>query len=242
MDKEKNVVAHFKARYYTLTVEIEPYSSNGRVSPAGGKYDPGTEVTLTATPYEPFYIFEGWSGDASGSTRSVTITMDKSKIVHAAFVDPEDVFSQVCNSTGVNNAAVYGATEGIHPAQFLSSSDNETWETDMVQLVGRVPTEYLAKAIAETELVVCSRLSYEFVESCWYSGSGTSVEVKRYRTKADIELREARTAEIIANTTMYAEPDPCPPIWHVIGSETNHTICGIPSWDQLYDWLRAYIE
>ena len=67
----------------TLTVTT---TGNGTVtlSPAGGTYNYGTVVTLTATPAAG-YTFTGWSGGLTGSTNPATITMDASKTVVATF-------------------------------------------------------------------------------------------------------------------------------------------------------------
>jgi len=54
------------------------------LDPAGGTYDVGTVVTLTATPAAG-YSFTGWSGDLGGITNPVPITMDKDKTVTATF-------------------------------------------------------------------------------------------------------------------------------------------------------------
>jgi uncharacterized repeat protein (TIGR02543 family) len=54
------------------------------LDPAGGTYDAGTVVTLTATPAAG-YSFTGWSGDLGGITNPVPITMDKDKTVTATF-------------------------------------------------------------------------------------------------------------------------------------------------------------
>jgi uncharacterized repeat protein (TIGR02543 family) len=67
---------------YTLTVNI---SGSGSVNPAGGSYDAGAMVTLTATPASG-YQFSGWSGDLTGSTNPATITMNANKNVTATFL------------------------------------------------------------------------------------------------------------------------------------------------------------
>jgi uncharacterized repeat protein (TIGR02543 family) len=61
-------------------------AGNGTVTldPAGGTYDYGMVVTLTATPATG-YTFTGWSGDLSGTTNPTTITMDADKSVTATF-------------------------------------------------------------------------------------------------------------------------------------------------------------
>ena len=71
--------------YYTLTTSASP-SAGGSVStnPGGTSFASGTQVTLTATPASG-YTFSGWSGDATGTATSVTVTMDSNKTVTANF-------------------------------------------------------------------------------------------------------------------------------------------------------------
>lgn len=67
---------------YTLTTSASP-TAGGTVSGAG-TYNSGTVVTLTATPATG-YTFTGWSGDASGTSTSVNVTMSSNKSVTANF-------------------------------------------------------------------------------------------------------------------------------------------------------------
>ena len=83
MDSSKKLTAYF-TKTYTVSVSSTP-ASGGSVSPNGGTYDEGKEVTLAATPAQ-YYKFNGWSGDASGSSDHVTITVDSNKTVVASFV------------------------------------------------------------------------------------------------------------------------------------------------------------
>ena len=72
---------------YTLTTSVDP-SGSGYVTlnPSGGTYAAGTQVTITAHPYSG-YGFDFWSGDASGTSTSVTITiMESNKSVTAHFI------------------------------------------------------------------------------------------------------------------------------------------------------------
>jgi len=68
---------------YTLSVSVSP-SGAGSVSPSDGHYKEGTQVTLTATPANG-YSFDYWGGEASGSSATITITMDSDKTVIAHF-------------------------------------------------------------------------------------------------------------------------------------------------------------
>ncbi len=72
------------SQQYTLTVNTV---GNGSVplDPAGGTYEAGTVVQLTANPGSG-WLFNGWSGDLSGSATPTTITMDSNKTVIATFI------------------------------------------------------------------------------------------------------------------------------------------------------------
>ncbi len=69
--------------FYNLTVNV---TGNGSVEPTSGSYAEGTEVVLTATA-DSGWEFDSWSGDATGTSTSVTITMDGDKTVTANFVE-----------------------------------------------------------------------------------------------------------------------------------------------------------
>lgn len=68
---------------YTLTVTTV---DNGFVtkSPNQPTYLAGTVVTLSAEPATN-WIFDHWTGDASGTTAITTVTMDRNKTVTAVF-------------------------------------------------------------------------------------------------------------------------------------------------------------
>jgi len=79
------------ARYYSLTPQGFSYSlstsaTNGSVQlhPAGGKYLPGTVVTVIVKSNFGFR-FNSWGGDLSGSDKTTTITMDGDKNISAHF-------------------------------------------------------------------------------------------------------------------------------------------------------------
>jgi uncharacterized repeat protein (TIGR02543 family) len=82
MTDNKTVTANFM-KVYTLTISVSP-AGGGSVSPAGGTYDAGASVTITAIPATG-YVFDRWSVDVSGNTTSVTITMTADKNVTAVF-------------------------------------------------------------------------------------------------------------------------------------------------------------
>ena len=86
MDSNKTVTAIFTQlppAQYTLTVSTTG-SGNVTLDPAGGTYDAGTVVTLTAQA-DSGWQFSGWSGDILGSSNPATVTMDTNKAVTATF-------------------------------------------------------------------------------------------------------------------------------------------------------------
>jgi len=73
---------------YTLSTYISP-SGAGSVSPAGGQYESGAQITLTATPASG-YTFDYWQDMASSSSNTVTsntvyITMNANRVIAAHF-------------------------------------------------------------------------------------------------------------------------------------------------------------
>ncbi|WP_176956091.1 malectin domain-containing carbohydrate-binding protein [Catalinimonas alkaloidigena] len=82
---------------YNLTVGV---SGNGSVSPQSGSYEAGSVVTLTATPANG-YLFDGWSGAATGTTNPLTLVMDGNKTLQATFVaEPSAGFTLRLNAGG----------------------------------------------------------------------------------------------------------------------------------------------
>ena len=76
---------------YTLTVYIEPDDAgNVTLNPSGGTYEEGTVVNLTAHSYSG-YIFDHWSGDASGTSPTIIITMNSNKTIVANFSEIQPV-------------------------------------------------------------------------------------------------------------------------------------------------------
>jgi hypothetical protein len=88
MNGPKNVTANFSQSQYTLIVNISP-SGTGTVSknPDKSTYVYGDQVTLTATANSG-YAFGNWTGDITGATNPVTLTVNSNKTVTASFSTP----------------------------------------------------------------------------------------------------------------------------------------------------------
>jgi uncharacterized repeat protein (TIGR02543 family) len=87
MDSNKSLTANF-IQQYTLTIAA---GTGGRTDPSQGSYicDVGTQVSVRAIPNSG-YRFNSWSGDASGTTNPITITMGSDKSVTANFTKEEE--------------------------------------------------------------------------------------------------------------------------------------------------------
>lgn len=80
---------------YTLTVSASPTGAGiVTISPNKTKYLPGERVTLTASPASG-HEFDHWGGDASGTSPSTSVTMDKDRFIVA-------VFREVAPPTGID--------------------------------------------------------------------------------------------------------------------------------------------
>ena len=68
----------------TITYDLTTSAINGTVTPESGTFNEGQVITLTATP-DAGYEFAGWSGDITGMTNPVDLTMDGDKNITANF-------------------------------------------------------------------------------------------------------------------------------------------------------------
>ena len=69
---------------YTLTTSVSPAES-GTINPNGGTVEEGQQVSVTASPAAE-YLFDKWTGAASGNNKTVSVIMDSDKSVTANFI------------------------------------------------------------------------------------------------------------------------------------------------------------
>lgn len=84
-------------RNYRLNV-ITRGRGTVNISPEESSYEKNTEVTLTASAAEG-WIFDGWSGDASGKQNPLTVSMNSMKTVTASFLTEDGKQDLVLNGT-----------------------------------------------------------------------------------------------------------------------------------------------
>jgi hypothetical protein len=102
--------ANFAIDQHTLTVTVVGHGTVGK-SPDQPTYDAGSVVQLTATP-DAGYGFAGWSGDATGNTNPLGVTMTADKNITATFTDTGAPVVQVTAPNG-GESVVVGANLDI---------------------------------------------------------------------------------------------------------------------------------
>jgi uncharacterized repeat protein (TIGR02543 family) len=132
MNSNKNVTATFNA-LYTLTVTKSGNGGGAVTSSPSGincgaicsyQFVSGTNVTLTATP-DASSVFSGWSGDATGSSSTVMITMNSNKSMTATF---NALYTLTVTKSGTGTGAVTSSPSGINCGatcsyQFVSNTN-----------------------------------------------------------------------------------------------------------------------
>jgi len=81
---------------YTLTTSV---NGEGTVTPSSGEFEKGETVTLTSTPSHD-WEFNNWSGDVSGESSTLTITMDRDKNIVGNFIEREYSINYTINGNG----------------------------------------------------------------------------------------------------------------------------------------------
>jgi len=85
MSSNKNITANFTPITYTLNVSVNPPGSGSVTkNPDKSSYSYNEVVQLTAIPAAG-YTFSNWSGDASGTTNPLSVTMNSNKNITANF-------------------------------------------------------------------------------------------------------------------------------------------------------------
>ncbi len=122
---------------YTLTVNTV---GNGSVSldPAGGVYDAGTVVHLTAVA-DPGWEFSAWSGDLSGSTNPEIVTMNGDLTVTANFTEPG---SLAPGDVIISSMQAWNSPAGQNPGEFveLFNTTDRTIPLEGLELISWVDT------------------------------------------------------------------------------------------------------
>jgi uncharacterized protein (TIGR02145 family) len=105
---------------FELTTAV---TGSGTVSPAGGSFEPGSVVQLSATAAEG-YFFNGWTGSVSGVQNPIELAMDADKSITAIF----EIWSRDTETTVVE--VTNPATGRVWMDRNLGASRAATSSTD----------------------------------------------------------------------------------------------------------------
>jgi len=110
MNSDKDIIANFTI-IPVVTYALNVTANNGVVvkNPNQANYNQGSTVQLTATP-NVGYTFSGWSGDASGTTNPLTVTMNSNKNITA-------IFTLIPANTYTLNVSAVNGTVEKNPSQ-----------------------------------------------------------------------------------------------------------------------------
>jgi len=115
---------------YTLTVKINP-EDGGFVNPDGGTVPEGQQISLTATPGEEF-LFDSWSGAATGTSSNVSLIMDANKTVTANFIKKKYALNVMVEGEGTVSEKVIkvGAATDYNSGTVveLTAIPSDIWE------------------------------------------------------------------------------------------------------------------
>ncbi len=110
---------------YTISATT---NGNGSVS-GGGTYDENSTIQLTATA-DSGYQFDGWSGDASGSSNPLSVLVDGDKSITANFSQIPVTQYTVSTSSNGNGSVTGGGTFDAGSVISLTASPNSGYQFD----------------------------------------------------------------------------------------------------------------
>lgn len=115
---------------YTLTTVANP-SEGGAINPNGGIVNEGTQISITATPSAE-YLFDKWTGAASGNSPSISVIMDSNKSVTANFIKKKYTLTTSVEGEGTVSEKVIkaGATTDYNSGTIveLTATPSDEWE------------------------------------------------------------------------------------------------------------------
>ena len=115
---------------YTLSISVLPQQGGTVTSnPPGDNFEEGTQVTLTAVPATG-YQFSQWEGDVTGTSATITITMDTNKNINANFSEiakhtPIAYFTYLIDGSLVTFSDASTDSNGIITTWYWEFGDNQ---------------------------------------------------------------------------------------------------------------------
>ncbi len=147
---------------FTLVANVSP-AATGQIAPAGGVYNQGASVTLTATA-NTGYAFTGWSGACSGTATTCTVVMDANKTVAANFTA---TVTQLSN--GVTVSSLSGAEDSLRHFAIDVPSGQSSFSVKTSGGTGDVDLYVRKDSLSTTEAYDCSPYVTGNNETCTFT-------------------------------------------------------------------------
>jgi len=132
---------------YSLTISVNP-SGAGTTNPSAGTYTyaAGTQVTITATAASGC-VFDNWSGGASGTSPTTSVTMDSNKNVIANFKTSTNLALKkpaTADSSQWGRSPAYG-NDGNTATRWCAANGNlnHWWKVDLGAIYSLTGTEVM---------------------------------------------------------------------------------------------------
>ncbi len=170
---DSTIHATFAVNTYMLNITVVGSGSVGKV-PDQPTYNYGTIVQLTATP-AGVWSFSGWSGDASGFTNPLSVTMDTNKSITATFTNTNTLVGYWAMNEGSGTTLVDSSTYGNYGA----ISGGPSWVTGVKGQALNFNGSSQYAAVCDTPSV---RISSAITLAAWIAP--TTVTTQRIITKA----------------------------------------------------------
>jgi uncharacterized repeat protein (TIGR02543 family) len=182
VDAVKSVSANFDLIEYTLDVTTE---GSGTVTkdPNKDTYAYGEEVTLTATP-DLGWSFSGWSGDATGSTDTVTITITGNTTVTATFTQNQYTLTTNVVGSGTVTKAPDKATYAYGEEVTLTATPDLGWSFSGWSGDATGSTDTVTITITGNTTVTATFTQNQYTLTTNVVGSGTVTKVPDKATYA----------------------------------------------------------
>lgn len=107
---DKNITANFTSNVGNFTLNVTAINGKVTKNPNQLTYPNGTNVILTPVP-NAGYVFDSWSGDASGSLSPKTINMNGDKNVTANFIGGAGTGPGIINLGGAADFTILSKSE-----------------------------------------------------------------------------------------------------------------------------------
>lgn len=146
----------------------------GSVSPASGTFAEGEAVSLTATPASGWQ-FSGWSGDASGTSNPLSLSMDANKNITATFTQTSTPPTGVDFSL-VGYASLAGGTTGGAGGTSVTVSTGTDLQ-NAIKSKGSAPlTIYVQGVISPANSGALTKIDVKDVSDISILGAGAGAE------------------------------------------------------------------